>query len=128
MTDKYELFAAVRLNRIRALKNHVIVCDMQFDHKISHGGIILLSGDKKLEGIHPRWGRVYAVGPEQTDIRVGQWICVKHGRWTRGLEINDGESEKTIRRIDPNDILLISDERVEDENYGDNMGVSKKTR
>ena len=128
MTEKVELFAAVKLNRIKAIKDHVIVCDMQFDHKISHGGIILLSGDRKLEGIHPRWGRVYAIGPEQKNIRIGQWVCVKHGRWTRGFDIEDNESEKTIRRIDINDILLVSDERVEDENYGDNMGVTKKSR
>jgi hypothetical protein len=35
---------------------------------------------------------------------------VAHGRWTRGLEIEDDEGPKTIRKIDPNDILLVSDE------------------
>lgn len=100
---------------------------MNFDQKFTNGGIILLSDDKKLEGIHPRWARVYAVGPEQKEIRVGQWVCVAHGRWTRGLNIEDSESEKVIRRIDPKDILLISDSPMADETIGDNMGITNKT-
>jgi hypothetical protein len=73
-------------------------------------GIILPQDDGKSSGIRPRWGQVYAVGPEQKDVTVGQWICVAHGRWTRGLEIEDSEGVRTIRKIDPKDILLISDE------------------
>jgi hypothetical protein len=34
---------------------------------------------------------------------------VAHGRWTRGVKIEDSKKEVTIRRIDPNDILLVSD-------------------
>jgi hypothetical protein len=73
-------------------------------------GIILPGDDGKSAGIRPRWGQVYEVGPEQRDVRPGQWICVAHGRWTRGLEIEDDQGVKTIRRIDPKDILLVSDE------------------
>jgi len=36
-------------------------------------------------------------------------VCVAHGRWTRGLDIEDDSGVKTIRRIDPADILLVSD-------------------
>lgn len=127
MTEKVHLFDSVKVNSIRALKDHVIVSDMTFDEKLSHGGIILLSDDKKLEGIHPRWAKVYAVGPNQHQVRVGQWVCVAHGRWTRGLEIEDPQGERVIRRIDHKDILLISDEPKTDEVIGDNMGVTNKT-
>jgi hypothetical protein len=34
---------------------------------------------------------------------------VAHGRWTRGVKIEDETREVTIRRVDPNDILLVSD-------------------
>ena len=122
------LFEPTKINSIRPVKDHVIVCDMNFDMRTSLGGIVLLSDNGKLEGVHPRWGRVYAVGPEQKDIRVGQYICVKHGRWTRGLEIVDPEGEKTIRRIDNNDILLVSDDPMQDEVIADNMGVSQRSR
>jgi len=112
---------SVKINSFQALRDYVIVCDMNFDQKITHGGIVLLSHDKKLEGIHPRWGRVWAVGPDQKDIKVGQYVCVAHGRWTRGLEIEDPTGEMTIRRIDNNDILMVSDEPMQDETIGNSL-------
>ena len=63
----------------------------------------------KTEGIKARWGRVWAVGPEQTDVKEGDWVCVAHGRWTRGVKVEDSGEEIIIRRIDNNDILIVSD-------------------
>jgi co-chaperonin GroES (HSP10) len=116
--EKIALFDPNKVNSIRALHDHVIVTDMNFDEKITHNGIIIPSGDKKLEGIHARWARVYATGPKQQDVRVGQYVLIAHGRWTRGLEIEDPTGEKTIRRVDNKDILMISDEPVQDETVG----------
>ena len=110
-----------KIKTFTALSDYVIVSNMNFDQKISHGGIIIPSGDKKLEGIHPRWGQVYAVGPKQLDVRVGQYVCVKHGRWTRGVDIEDDSGEHTIRRIDPKDILLVSDVPMQDEAIGSGL-------
>jgi hypothetical protein len=107
-----------KIKSIRALNDHIIVTDMNFDQKITHGGIIIPSGDRKLEGIHARWARVYATGPRQQDVRVGQYVLVSHGRWTRGLDILDNEGEKTIRRVDNNDILMVSDDLQQDETVG----------
>ncbi len=77
-----------KIKSIRALNDHIIVTDMNFDQKITHGGIIIPHSDKKLEGIHARWARVYAIGPTQSDVQVGQYVLVSHGRWTRGLDID----------------------------------------
>ena len=118
MADTATLFEPAQVKELRALHDHILVCDMQFDSRISYGGIFLPSDDKKLEGIHPRWARVYAVGPDQKEVQVGQWICVAHGRWTRGLKIEDGQSEKTVRRVDPKDILLVSNQPMVDEVVG----------
>lgn len=115
------VFEPDRIKSIKALHDHVIVCDMNFDQKISNGGIIIPSGDGKLEGIHPRWARVYAVGKKQQDVRVGQYVLVKHGRWTRGINIQDEQGAKTIRRIDSADILMISDDPVQDETIGQGL-------
>ncbi len=108
---KLNLFEANEIKNLRALHDHVIVTDMGFDERITSGGIVLRKDDGKSQGIRPRWGQVYAIGPDQTDIAVGQWICVAHGRWTRGVVIRDHEGEKTIRRIDHDDILLVSDDK-----------------
>ena len=110
-----------KIKSFKAIKNYVIVTDMNFKEKISHGGIIIPHSDGKLEGVHARWGRVYAVGPSQQDVRAGQYVLVKHGRWTRGIEIEDTDGEKTIRRIDDADILMVSDEPVQDESIGQGL-------
>lgn len=100
--------------KIRALHNDVIICDMDFGEIRLSSGIILRSDDGKNHGIKPRWGKVYKVGPEQKDIKEGQWILIEHGRWSRKIKINDGESEKEIQKVDVNSILMISDERPND--------------
>ena len=98
-------------NQIQAIHDHVIVSDMPFDVRITQGGIWIPNDNGKGHGIRPRWGRVYAVGPEQEEVKVGDWILVEHGRWTRGLEIEDESGERTLRKIDPNCIMMISTEK-----------------
>ena len=114
-------FDAKKISKFRALQDYVIVTDMNFKEKLSHGGIIIPNSDGKLEGVHPRWGKVYSVGSRQLDIQAGQYVLVKHGRWTRGTLIEDQEGEKTIRRVDPADILLVSDEPQQDETIGQGL-------
>lgn len=104
-------FSPTKIQQLRALNDSVIVRDMEFKGRQLSSGVILLNDNGKSDGIRPRWGQVYAVGPDQKDVTPGQWICVAHGRWTRGLDIEDDENGAlTIRRIDPKDILLVSDE------------------
>ena len=103
-------FAPHKINAIRALNDNVIVEEMEFSGRTLSSGIILHNDNGTTAGIRPRWGRVYAIGPDQRDVSPGQWVCVAHGRWTRGLDIEDSTGTRTIRRIDPKDILLVSDE------------------
>jgi co-chaperonin GroES (HSP10) len=111
-------FEAHRFNKdqFKPLGKHVIVSDMAFNERITHSGIIIPNDDKKSEGIRPRWAKVYAVGPEfeSDEITIGSWILISHGRWTRGIDIEDETGKHTLRRVDTNDILLVSDEPVED--------------
>jgi co-chaperonin GroES (HSP10) len=110
-------FAPHRLqqHQIRPLNKTVIVSDMTFDQRITSSGIVLLNDNGTSTGIRPRWGQVYAIGPDQKDVQLGQWICVAHGRWTRGLEVEDDAGKKTLRRIDPDDILLVSNVQPQDD-------------
>ena len=100
----------LKKHQIKAIKDHILVHEMVFDERISTGGIVLLNDNGKGNGIRPRWGKVYAIGSEQKDVNVGQWVLVAHGRWTRGMDIEDENGTTTIRKIDPKDILLVSDE------------------
>jgi hypothetical protein len=72
-----------------------------------------LGDDGKTDGIRPRWAKVYAIGPEQHDVGVGQWVLVEHGRWSRGIKIIQDGKEITIRRADPEAIIFVSDEEPE---------------
>lgn len=118
----------IQRDHFHALHDSVIVEDMVFDERLSTGGIVLLNDNGKSSGIRPRWGRVYAIGPEQQDVRVGEWICVAHGRWTRGIDIEDESGKRTIRKIDPKDILLSADELPNDETFSDAIHVERKER
>lgn len=121
-------FSPHRISRLRALHDWVLVEDMNFDERITTGGIILTSDDGKGTGIRPRWGRVYATGPEQRFVVVGQWILVAHGRWTRGVDIEDELGQHTIRRIDADDILLVSDDKPSDDTMSDAIHVDAKSQ
>jgi co-chaperonin GroES (HSP10) len=116
------------IKSIQPLKDAVIVTEMNFKERITSGGIVLLSDDGKTTGIRPRWGQVYAVGPEQQDVSPGDWICVAHGRWTRGVEVEDASGTKTLRKVDPDDILLISDVKPSDDTLSDAVHAEQKQR
>lgn len=106
---------AVKAKDIRAIKDGIIVTNMNFGQRKLASGIILHSDDGKSHGVHPRWAQVYAVGPEQEDVKVGQWIYIEHGRWTRKFELDKGEeSVVQLWKVDPTGVLLISDEEPED--------------
>lgn len=105
--------------KVKPIRDHIIVTDMNFKERLSNGGIVLMDDDKKSEGIRPRWARVYAVGHDQLDVTAGQYVLVAHGRWTRGVKITEDDgTENILRRVDNNDILLVSDEEQADITMG----------
>lgn len=88
------------------IRDGVIVTDMNFGEQQTSSGIVIKSDDGKSEGVRPRWGRVYAIGKDQTDVKVGDWILIEHGRWTRGATVveEDG-TEITVRRVEVKSII-----------------------
>lgn len=122
-------YAPHKVQSLRPLKDTVLVTDMVFKERKLNSGLILLNDNGTTAGIRPRWGRIYAVGPDQKDYSVGDWICVAHGRWTRGVEIEDADGKViTIRKVDPKDILLISDEQPSDDTMSDAVQVTAQKR
>jgi len=113
---------------IKPLGKNIIVRDMSFDVRTLDSGIVLLSDDGKTDGIRPRWAQVYATGPEQTDVTVGQWVLVEHGRWSRGIKITQNGEELTIRRADPEAIMMVSDEQPQSETIANSVHAERKTR
>lgn len=105
---------------LKPIRDHVLITDMEFDEVRTTTGIFIPSQNGKSSGIKPRWGKVYAVGPEQQDIKVGEWILVEHGRWTRGVTLEtDTGDQYVVRRVDNDAVMLIADEKPNDIFFND---------
>lgn len=114
--------------KFKPLRNNVFVAGMDFGERKTQSGIVLRSDDGKSEGIRPRWGRVWAIGPEQTDVKVGEWVLVEHGRWTRGLAVIDEDGQEiTVRQVEVKSILVVSDEMPADVQLGEYDDGSNRT-
>lgn len=109
--------------KIRPIRDHVLVSDMDFGMQQTQSGIFITSDNGKSSGVKPRWGRVWAVGPEQQDVKVGDWICVEHGRWTRTIEFEqDDGSVIELRRVENSAILMSADEKPGDVDIRSSIG------
>ena len=100
--------------KLRPLHDTVLISDMSFEEQTTASGIVIRSDDGKSHGVKSRWGRVWAIGPEQTEVKIGEWIYVEHGRWTRGIKVEDNGKEIVIRKVDTDSILLQTDEKPND--------------
>ena len=106
-------------SQLSTIHDNVLITDMNFAEQFSAGGIIVSSDNGKTEGIKPRWGKVYEIGPDQHDVKVGDWILIEHGRWTRGVEVKTNNGEVvTVRRIETKAIIATSDHLPSDINLG----------
>ena len=101
--------------KITPIRDNVLVSDMDFDARTTKNGIFLLNDDGKDTGIRPRWGQVWAVGQEQKDFKVGDWVLVEHGRWTRSIKVSqENTADINIHMVDANAIMIIADEKPND--------------
>lgn len=100
--------------KAKALKGKVLVTSLERGSRIV-GGIIIPDDNGKSEGIRPRWGKVYSVGDDITDIIPGQWILIENGRWTRMLKVKDETGIDTMLwGVEwPQSVMLVSDEDPE---------------
>lgn len=105
-------------NKIRLLKNKVLVTELEFGMKKTAAGIIIPDDDGKQHGIRSRWARVYDVGSNVTDVKKGDYVLLKHGRWTRTFEFDTWDEGKIkLNMIDyPDAVLVVTDTRPSDLN------------
>ena len=100
--------------KLIALDNQVLVSHIEKGER-QIGMIIVPSDDGKSEGIRPVWAKVYAIGNGVVDIKVGQWILIEHGRWTREVTLKDGaldDNKISLWKVDyPNGLLAVADEK-----------------
>jgi len=100
------------------LGDKIFVSDMEFGAQKTSTGIYIPSANGKSAGISPRWGKVWAIGSEQTDVKIGEWILVEHGRWTRTVEYENADGSITeLRMVDSDAIMMVTDEQPADHIY-----------
>lgn len=101
--------------KVRALSKDILVINMDMGEQITNGGIVIASDDGKAHGVKPRWAEVYKVGEDcGLDVKVGQWILIEHGRWTRKVKIDDGAGEKEFQKVEIKSIIAVTDEKPKD--------------
>ena len=101
--------------KVRALSKDILVVDMDMGDMTTSGGIVIQSDNGKAHGVKPRWAKVYKVGSEvDIDVKVGQWVLIEHGRWTRKINIDDGEGVKDFQKVEIKSIMAVADERPDD--------------
>ena len=102
--------------QLKALKNKVLVSDLERGDRIVRG-IIIPNDNGRTEGIRARWAKVYSVGSSISDISVGQWILIEHARWTRSVTIkNEDDTNLELWQVEyPASVLAVSDEFTETE-------------
>lgn len=100
--------------KIIPLRDNVLVSDMDFGMEKTASGLFIASDNGKSAGVHPRWGRVWAVGPDQQDVQVGEWVLVEHGRWTRTIEFDVDNTTVELRMVDTKAIMASADEKPSD--------------
>ena len=115
MGGGYKVTPRIKAKKLTPIRKNVIVEDMYFGDETTKGGIIITSDDGKDRGIKPRWAKVYAKGPENKDeYDVGDWVLVEHGRWTRGIDLEDDDgNQKNLRMVEVESIMLWSNEEPE---------------
>jgi len=101
--------ATVEFETLVPVRGTVLVHNIEEGEKRTRNGIIILDDNGKERGIRERWAQVWAKHQDIDEIEVGDWVLIKHGRWTRGVDVSDAQGGKvTIRKIDWPDAALIS--------------------
>ena len=110
--------------KVVPIRDHVLVSDMEFGEQVTASGIVIKSDNGKSSGVKPRWGRVWAIGPEQREVEVGDWIMIEHGRWTRTIEVEQEDgSILELRRVETAAIMMAADERPGDVDIRTTIGA-----
>lgn len=101
--------------KLRPLSGKVFVRDIQKGERMI-GSIVLLNDDGKNEGVRSRWAEVYSIANDVNHLNVGDYVLLKHGRWTRGIKVEDEDGDDlTVYMVDfPEAVLLVADAIPED--------------
>ena len=100
--------AAVEFNTLVPVRGTVLVHNIEQGERRTKNGIIVLDDNGKERGIRERWAQVWMKHDDIDEVEVGDWVLIKHGRWTRGIEVVGPDGVKvTIRKVDWPDAVIV---------------------
>ncbi len=76
------------------LRDKVFVTELEHGLAKTLGGIILPDDNMKESGVRDRWAKVYKVGSDITDVKPGEWVLLKHGRWSERIKVEDDDGKE----------------------------------
>jgi co-chaperonin GroES (HSP10) len=93
------------------IRDKVFVSDLDSGPRETAAGIIIPDDNMSERGVHPRWGRVWAIGPDVKDIEVGEWVYIEHARWTNSIDLDLPEGLVRIWQVEwPASVMLATAE------------------
>lgn len=98
----------VKADAFRPLKENVFVTDLDSGPHQTAGGIIIPDDNFSERGVHPRWARVWALGPDVKGIEVGEWLFIEHARWTNSIDLELPAGVVRIWKVDWPDAVLLA--------------------
>lgn len=100
----------IKTDGFQPLKGNVFVSDLDHGPSLTRGGLIIPDDNMTERGVRDRWCKVWAIGPDVTEVKVGDWVLVKHGRWTTGIDMEIKGIHHRVWRIEfPDAVLLVTD-------------------
>ena len=100
--------AAVEFDTLSPVRGTVLVHNIEEGERRTKNGIIVLDDNGKERGIRERWAQVWMKHADIDEVEVGDWVLIKHGRWTRGIDVVGPNGVKvTIRKVDWPDAVIV---------------------
>jgi len=100
--------------KIKAMRDKILaeMIEKIGEEKTTAGGIILTEKDGTEDAIKPRWFKVYSIGEGIEWIDEGAYVLVAHGRWSRGMKVDE---DLTVHLLDNKDCLMVTDKDPTDD-------------
>ena len=100
--------AAVEFDTLIPVRGTVLVHNIEEGERRTKNGIIVLDDNGRERGIRERWAQVWMKHADIDEVEVGDWVLIKHGRWTRGIDVVGPDGVKvTIRKVDWPDAVIV---------------------
>lgn len=96
--------------KLKLTKGKVLVSELEFGI-IKKGNIIIPDDDSTERGIRSRWAQVYLTAHDVTDLKKGDYVLLKHGRWTRRMNLEIDGQLTHLWMIDYPDAVIVKTQK-----------------